>query len=88
MAVVRCSYPAGAQQILAIPGPYDGRHWGAFAGYGVCCAARFTPLLEIGRGFRENFPPLPAENPTAGRISGANQAPEKRLVWRLGVQFF
>ena len=50
--------------------------------------ARFTPIAERYRRYFDKFAPLPTENQTAGRISGPNPAPKKRLVWRSGSSFF
>ena len=52
----------------------------------VCEAGALHRYSNSGVVFRE-ISPLTAENPIAGRISGANPAPKKRLVWRLGSSF-
>ena len=49
--------------------------------------ARFTPIRELRRHFFKKIPTPPNPKPTAGRISGPNQAPQKRLSSRLEIQF-
>ena len=84
---MRRKYQAGAPKFLAIPGPYDGRHWRAFDRYGVCWGnGALYADTRIRRRFSKNSS-LPTDNPTSGRISGTNQDPKKRPVRPLGSSF-